>query len=256
MQNADKFGVDVDRVVLAGDSAGGNAVAVITQRLQAEKLKQPKIQVLIYPWMQFFNLRLPSHTAYSSYGILNSYSLNKYVSWYLGLVENSDEVEAILESNYHVDLIKDESLKDKFKTFTDVDVIPDKYKSGKSFYDDYETQKKYIFPKLDENNSVKKDKKLIEKLSQLFTTDVSPGLAELSKLKGLPKAYFIICEWDSLKDEGLIYAERLKMAGVKVDTAYYEDSFHGSVSFIGSTTGLNRSKQMNSDLIDYLKNNL
>ncbi len=31
---------------------GGNAVAVLTQRLLSEKKKLPKIQVLIYPWTQ------------------------------------------------------------------------------------------------------------------------------------------------------------------------------------------------------------
>ena len=51
MESGDEFG-DTDRVILAGDSAGGNVVAVMTQRLLAEKLKQPKLQVLIYPWLQ------------------------------------------------------------------------------------------------------------------------------------------------------------------------------------------------------------
>lgn len=48
---------------------GGNAVAVLTQRLLSEKKKLPRIQVLIYPWTQlvtyfaffllqiFFNMR-------------------------------------------------------------------------------------------------------------------------------------------------------------------------------------------------------
>jgi len=51
MESGDEFG-DTNRVILAGDSAGGNIVAVMTQRLLAEKLKQPKLQVLIYPWLQ------------------------------------------------------------------------------------------------------------------------------------------------------------------------------------------------------------
>ena len=43
---------DTDRVILAGDSAGGNIVAVLTQRLNQEYIKKPKLQVLIYPWTQ------------------------------------------------------------------------------------------------------------------------------------------------------------------------------------------------------------
>jgi len=41
----------IDKINLS-DSAGGNAVAVVSQRLLAENLKQPKLQVLIYPWLQ------------------------------------------------------------------------------------------------------------------------------------------------------------------------------------------------------------
>lgn len=51
LQSNDEFG-DTNRVILAGDSAGGNAVAVMTQKLQTENIKMPKLQVLIYPWMQ------------------------------------------------------------------------------------------------------------------------------------------------------------------------------------------------------------
>ncbi len=51
MESGNEFG-DTNRVILAGDSAGGNAVAVVSQRLLAENLKQPKLQVLIYPWLQ------------------------------------------------------------------------------------------------------------------------------------------------------------------------------------------------------------
>lgn len=49
--SGNEFG-DTNRVILAGDSAGGNVVAVMTQRLNFEKKKMPKLQVLIYPWTQ------------------------------------------------------------------------------------------------------------------------------------------------------------------------------------------------------------
>jgi acetyl esterase/lipase len=45
MENANEFNVDPDRIALAGDSAGGNAVAVVTQRLLKEQLRQPKVYV-------------------------------------------------------------------------------------------------------------------------------------------------------------------------------------------------------------------
>ncbi len=51
MQSKNEFG-DSERVILAGDSAGGNIVAVMTQKLKSDNIKMPKLQVLIYPWMQ------------------------------------------------------------------------------------------------------------------------------------------------------------------------------------------------------------
>lgn len=51
LESGDEFG-DSGKVMLIGDSAGGNAVAVMTQRLKAENVKQPLLQILIYPWVQ------------------------------------------------------------------------------------------------------------------------------------------------------------------------------------------------------------
>ena len=58
LESSNEFG-NTDKVILAGDSAGGNAVAAVTQRLKVENMKMPKLQILIYPWLQmvcwFFN---------------------------------------------------------------------------------------------------------------------------------------------------------------------------------------------------------
>jgi acetyl esterase len=45
--NPAEFGIDIQRLVMAGDSAGGNAVSVLMQRLSADKLPLPKLQVYI-----------------------------------------------------------------------------------------------------------------------------------------------------------------------------------------------------------------
>ena len=55
LESKNEFG-NTNKVILAGDSAGGNCVAVMTQRLKVEKVKQPILQVLIYPWTQLVRL--------------------------------------------------------------------------------------------------------------------------------------------------------------------------------------------------------
>lgn len=47
--NAEKLGIDRDRIALAGDSAGGNLSAAVCLMLRDKKLEMPKLQVLIYP---------------------------------------------------------------------------------------------------------------------------------------------------------------------------------------------------------------
>lgn len=53
----------------------------------------------------------------------------------------------------------------------------------------------------------------------------APIIAE--DLSNLPPAFVIAAQFDVLRDEGLAYAERLKAAGIKVDTTLEEGLVHG-----------------------------
>lgn len=83
IQNNVKYLVDLNNLILLGDSAGivyyyyyyylifylklnkcligGNLAAVISQHLIENKIAVPKLQVLIYPILQFFDFTLPSY---------------------------------------------------------------------------------------------------------------------------------------------------------------------------------------------------
>jgi acetyl esterase/lipase len=176
---------------------------------------------------------------------------------YMGVNDATDEIENAIIANNHTALLTDATLKAKIKSYLDVAQIPDKYKTGKRYYDSYEIRKPNMYPDhLDRDNVLVKDSELAGILKKLYDPQVSPLFAEDSKLQGLPKAYFVILEWDSLKDEGLLYAERLKKNGVPVHVAFYEDAFHAIITFPDENFGFQKARDIRNDMIKYLKSNL
>jgi len=49
MEGSEEFAVDVDRIAMAGDSAGASIAALICNRYEWEGLKRPCLQMLVYP---------------------------------------------------------------------------------------------------------------------------------------------------------------------------------------------------------------
>ncbi len=121
IQNPDEFSVDISKLILAGDSAGGNAAAHTAQRLLSEKLQKPKLQILVYPWMQMFNFMLPSVIQYGKLGMLAEMLSNARVtSWYLGIQNVTAELDGSMNTNDHAALIGDAALRDKIKSYYDI----------------------------------------------------------------------------------------------------------------------------------------
>lgn len=52
-------------------------------------------------------------------------------------------------------------------------------------------------------------------------------------LGGMPKTYIMTAEYDPLRDEGEIFADRLKQAGVETALVRYPDVNHGFISWVG-----------------------
>lgn len=55
----------------------------------------------------------------------------------------------------------------------------------------------------------------------------SPLLADVSQLKGLPPAIIMTCELDSVRYDGELYAEKLKLAGADVTYWFNPGKLHG-----------------------------
>jgi acetyl esterase/lipase len=75
----------------------------------------------------------------------------------------------------------------------------------------------------------------------------APARAE--DLAGLPPAFVQVCEFDPLRDEGLIYAQRLLAAGVGTELHLYPGTFHGSELVQEAAV----SRRMDADRMDALR---
>ncbi len=82
---------------------------------------------------------------------------------------------------------------------------------------------------------------------QPATQYAAPARAE--DLTGLPPAYVSACEFDPLRDEGLVYAHRLIQAGVPTEVHHFPGTFHGS----GMVRAAAVSKRMVAEKLDSLR---
>ncbi|KAJ8259126.1 hypothetical protein COCON_G00181380 [Conger conger] len=63
--------------------------------------------------------------------------------------------------------------------------------------------------------------------------EMSPLLGEDEVVRRTPRAFVLTCEYDVLRDDGLLYRRRLEDLGVAVSWHHVPDGFHGLLSFYG-----------------------
>lgn len=148
---ASALNADPDRVVVMGDSAGGNLAAAVSIRSKNEDGPCIAFQILVYPATNLLHL---STDSYSLFG--KGYDLDS-------------EMIEMFRAHY----------------------LPDK-KDRENPY-------------------------------------ASPALAR--SLKGLPPTLLIAAELDPLRDDGKLFAGKLKKAGVPVKYSLYRGVIHGFLSF-------------------------
>jgi len=95
------LGGDPEKIIVAGDSAGGGLSAVITHAMKRENRAQPILQVLIYPWV----VALADTQSYTDFA--DAYPLDRdTMKWFGGhyLINSEDEkdtrVSPLLETDF------------------------------------------------------------------------------------------------------------------------------------------------------------
>ncbi|NXG45297.1 ADCL4 protein, partial [Psilopogon haemacephalus] len=207
LRTAQDYGVDPSRIIICGDSSGGTLTAAVAQALVNRRdLPKLKAQILIYPFLQCMDFDLPSYQQNKGVPILL-----KERTIILGLRYANKDV-GFLEKTTKWSHIP-EDLRLKYKKWVSADYIPQEFKAR-----GYKPSP--TLPLAEEMSVV---------LRPLLDPVFSPLLAEDSVIARLPEAFILTCEYDVLRDDGLLYKKRLEDHGIKVTWCHLQEGFHGTV---------------------------
>ncbi|KAG1944091.1 neutral cholesterol ester hydrolase 1-like [Pimephales promelas] len=233
-----RYSIDLKRVAVSGDSAGGNLAAAVAQQMALDRSVpiKFKVQALVYPALQALDFNTPSYQQNAHIPILHRPTMARFWLEYL----NGDQklVSALLANN-HTALDQGQEMAAARAKINWTKLLP------VAFQKNY----KPVVP-------LHGDPELLEELPGLLDVRAAPLLAENEVLKGLPPAYIMTCEHDVLRDDGLMYATRLKEAGVRVTVDHYEDGFHGCLSFAIGPFPFSVGTRSLRNYIHWLKENL
>lgn len=194
-----------------------------------------KLQVLIYPVMQALDFNTYSYQTYSKTGILPMKLMVKMWMNYLGLSDTA-LISEFAANNHTSPLLK----KSEYASYLKHENLPKEFQ-------------RTDFKPLGDNFG---NQALSDRIEAALTDPfISPLMApDLSKV---PPAYIVVAENDVLRDEILLYAERLRKAGVPTELKYYRRMHHGFI-MLGSVNALNFQEGIEAvtAIGEYVKKNL
>jgi acetyl esterase/lipase len=180
---------DRTRVSLAGDSAGGNLLMAVIVRWYSEEMDKQlgtfASQILIYPLLQllYFNTTsyqtvVPEQSSLTTRTVHAAYSL--YVAGNRSLISSFQSGQSV--SKHSINKI---------------------------------VKRLWRLPVTDKELNHYPDETTI--YESILTNPLCSPLAAES-VKGFPPAFILTAEYDVLRDDGIIYGNRLEQAGVHVET--------------------------------------
>ncbi|NXC25552.1 AAAD deacetylase, partial [Campylorhamphus procurvoides] len=204
-----QYRVDPGRVCVAGDSAGGNLAAAVAQQLLEEPEVKTKLkaQILIYPVLQALDLDLPSYRDNENKPILPRSLMVRFWSEYFS---SEPVLREAMASNRHVPA----EAAHLFQFVNWSHWLPVEMRGAHQ----------YRGPTLGSGA-------LARRYPGLLDLRASPLLASDARLRHLPHTYILTCEHDVLRDDGVMYAQRLRALGVRVTHDHAQDAFHGALMF-------------------------
>ena len=226
LRNAHLYHIDPANVAIQGDSAGGVIAAVVAQTIAEEyhnNATNPKLKMLILmmPLLQGLDLNLPSHQTNDNLfsGILSKLLVAKFWIWYMGL-DGDELVTAILQGKH---LPEEFKRSDRYQKIIGRDLVPDVFKTDSPPIDIVDI----------DNNSTESedDNAIVEKLAPYFLNPKFSPFMEENISSHHPLTLVVTSGFDILRDDGVMYTNRLRRAGVKVWWRHFEKGFHSCIAY-------------------------
>ncbi|XP_033832965.1 arylacetamide deacetylase [Periophthalmus magnuspinnatus] len=229
-----QYSVHPGRVAVSGDSAGGNLAAAVTQQLLNDPEQQVnfKAQGLLYPVMQALDLNTPSYQQNQDMPLLPRTLMVRFWSEYF---TSDKKLFSAMMANLHNS--PESSTLLKFVNWSAF--LPERYHK----------QYNYSAPVVMQEKS----KALDRQWRWIGDPRASPLLVPDSALHALPKTYVLTCEFDVLRDDGVMYVTRLRAAGVDVTHHHYETGFHGAMMFTVWPTDFLIAHLMTDNFVKWLQ---
>ncbi|XP_034389469.1 arylacetamide deacetylase-like 4 [Cyclopterus lumpus] len=228
-----EFSVDSDRVAVGGDGTGANLAAALCQRLARTAvghLPFPCAQLLVYPALQMADFNLPSYQQNHAVPILFRGRMAFYFLQYLNgdMYLCQDLLEGI-----HVPT----ELKPRYKELlSPSNLSPEFLARG------------YSEPPTAEYNG-----EVYHAIKAGLEHEVSPLLADDEVLRKTPPSFILTCEYDVLRDDGILYRKRLLDLEKDVTWRHVADGFHGMINFFNQGWLTIRSAaQVVESVVDYM----
>uniref|UniRef100_A0A0N4Z144 Abhydrolase_3 domain-containing protein n=1 Tax=Parastrongyloides trichosuri TaxID=131310 RepID=A0A0N4Z144_PARTI len=233
-----EFNVDRNKISVMGESAGGNLVIAATLRLCKNNNVPINKLVLVYPVTGVFNFLLPSYQFYNEYckdnGMLSPENMIRWILLYLGLEDHKNAID-IMRKNGHISkrIRESENFKESFNVENLMDVIH---------------KEEYIKGII---NYTSPDKELSKAMEPyLLNPEFCPLMATKKELSHFPPTFVLTTNYDILRDEGILFAHKLKLSGVSVQNKNYMKGIHGSMTVPLGKVGLEMSK----DIANFIDN--
>ncbi|NXR05713.1 AAAD deacetylase, partial [Semnornis frantzii] len=229
-----QYKVDPNRVCVAGDSAGGNLAAAVAQQLpeDPEVTTQLKAQALIYPALQTLDLHSPSYEENKDDPLLSRPLMVRFWSEYF---TTDASLREAMDSNRHVPA----SSGHLFQLVNWSSLLPAQMSEG------------HLYAKPTSGSP-----ELARKYPGFLDVRAAPLLAAEARLRRLPLTYILTCGHDVLRDDGVMYAARLRAAGVPLTHRHFEEAFHGALFFVSGLSELAVGRRLLNSYTEWLDENL